>query len=101
MNNTDIAVNLVEIQYIEKMKAKMSLDDDVFSLALRDRLFPTEWCDMDGVTKLRALKEALDDSILLSDTVTFQKYFNETCEENNELIRLLLINYICGDNDDE
>lgn len=101
MNNTDIAVNLVEIHYIEKMKEKLSLDDDISSMELRDRLFPIEWYDMDGETKLMALKEALDKNVLLSDTASVQKYCCETVEEEEDLFRALLLDFICGDDEED
>ena len=48
-----------------------------------------------------ALKEALDKNVLLSDTASVQKYCCETIEEEEDLFRSMLLDFICGDDEED
>lgn len=73
----DICCNLLEIQYIEKMKKLMNLENYT-DLELRKILFPGEWHYIeDKNLKLLMLKEAIDNNKRLSETDLVLEYYRK------------------------
>lgn len=77
LDSMDICCNLVEIEYIKKMKELLKLDD-LNDLQLRKYLFPDEWNYIeDKNLKLLMLKEALEKNIILVETELVRGYYRK------------------------
>lgn len=77
LDSMDICCNLVEIKYIENMKKLLNLNN-LNDLELREYLFPDEWNYIeDKNLKLLALKEALDQNIILLETDLVRDYYRK------------------------
>jgi len=77
LDSMDICCNLVEIQYIDKMKKLLNLTN-LNNFEIRKVLFPDEWNYIeDKELKLLMLKEASDKNIILSETELVRDYYKK------------------------
>ena len=76
IDDMDIAYNLVEMDYINKLKCILSLEN-LKDYEIRKIIFPKEWIHInDKKKKLLILKEALEKQILISKTELMNQYYN-------------------------
>ena len=75
IDSMTICCNLVEIQYINKMKELLKLTN-LNDFEMRKILFPDEWNYIeDKELKLLMLKEAVEKNIILSETELVKNYY--------------------------
>ena len=75
IDDIDIAYNLVEMDYINKFKEILKLDN-LSDYKIRKKIFPKEWQNIiNKKQKLLILKEALEKQILISNTQLMNEYY--------------------------
>ena len=77
IDDIDIAYNLVEMDYINRFKKILNLDNSS-DYEIRKKIFPKEWQYINNKKqKLLILKEALEKQILIFDTRMMNEYYQE------------------------
>lgn len=76
MDSKIVVCDLLEIEYMKKMREKLNLDE-LNEYMIRKVLFPNEWQVIDIDTKLICLKEAIDNEKTLIETSNIKPFYKK------------------------
>ena len=74
INEYDVAINVVELTYIERMKKIYDLSK-LNAYEIRRYLFPNYWSYYNYDFKFEILKEAIEKNCLIDDTESLNNYY--------------------------
>lgn len=76
MDKNKMLCELLEIEYIEKMRKKLNFEG-LNEIMIYKILFPNEWSIIDDEIKLSCLKEAIEENKTLIETTSILTFYKQ------------------------